>query len=122
MRLPNYPEPEPYDRSDPETWQMTEEEIQMSTDPRSLKQLAQEAMDVQNACNPLGVSKSYAKAVQELRSRLELDNLPCDTDSICVHPVNQLWASKLHSLACMGMSHHEPYENAYNECKRLASS
>lgn len=37
---------------------------------RSIPELAQEALDIQNACNPLGLTKSYAKALSELMTAL----------------------------------------------------
>ena len=40
---------------------------------RTIKELAREALDIQNACNPLGLSKGYARALQELREALEAE-------------------------------------------------
>lgn len=90
--------------------------------PRTLKQLAQEAIDVQDACNPLGVSKGFARALQDLRERLTMDGLPDDTPTITYHCVHQLWASKIHDLARMGLSDFNQFNDAYDKCKALAES
>jgi hypothetical protein len=84
---------------------------------RTLQELAQEAIDIQNACNPLGLSKGYAKALQELRELLEQQGY---TDVLCKHPINQLWASKLHDLARMGLSDTDCYGKAYDACLQMA--
>src|SRR5262245_59053207 len=90
------------------------------TDVRTIKELAAEALDVQDACNPLGVSLGFAKAMRELRNRLEFEELPSDTESICQHSIHQMWASKIHDLARLGLSDAERFERAYDACRRLA--
>lgn len=87
--------------------------------PRTLKELAQEALDIQNACNPLGLSKGYAVSLQELHDRLSLNGLPNDTQAMRDHPINKLWASKLHDLASLGLSDTDRYGDAYRACKIL---
>ena len=87
---------------------------------RSIKELAQEAIDVQNACNPLGLSKGYAESLQELVNYLRANDLPSDTRTMCNHPINQLWVSKLHDLGNMGMSDIERYGRALRGCELLA--
>jgi hypothetical protein len=87
---------------------------------RTLKQLAAEAIQVQNACNPLGLTKSFAATTQELRDRLSADGLPSGTDDIKGHPIFRLWASKLHDLASMGLSDTDRYGEAYHACLTLA--
>lgn len=89
---------------------------------RTLKQLAQEAIDIQDACNPLGLSKGYAAALTDLREALEAAGQLCDTLAISRHPVNQMWTSKLHDLAGMGWSQQDTYGRAYEECKKLSSN
>lgn len=84
---------------------------------KTLKQLAQEAIDVQNACNPLGVSKRYAAMLTELRAQLNWTGEPNDTDAIRRHPINRMWASKLHDLAGMGLSDMDRYSEAYHWCQ-----
>jgi hypothetical protein len=85
---------------------------------RTLRELAQEALIVQDACNPLGVTKGYATALSDLREALAAAGLPCDTQSLCSHPVNRLWASKVHDLASMGFSDSDRYGDAYRWCRQ----
>jgi len=85
---------------------------------RTLRQLAQEALDVQNACNPLGLSRSYAEALSDL---FENRRLPASTGDVCSHPINRLWASKLHDLAGMGISDTDRYGEAHRACQALAA-
>ena len=87
---------------------------------RTIKQLAQEAIQIQDACNPLGLSKGYAAALTDLRDALAAGGLPCGTLEISRHPVNQLWASKLHDLAGMGWSQEDTYGRAYDACKWMS--
>lgn len=65
---------------------------------KTLSQLALEALQVQDACNLLGVSLSVASAVRDLRDALKAAGLPCDTTSVNRHPICKLWASKIESL------------------------
>lgn len=87
---------------------------------RSIKELAAEAIAVQNACNPLGVSKGYAAGLQELADKLREVGEPCGTRDICNHPIHRLWASKVHDLAGMGLSDCDRYGEAYDACQKLA--
>ena len=87
---------------------------------RSLAELACEAIAIQDACNPLGVSNAYAVALADLRKALDRQCLPSDTKALCLHPINGLWASKIHDLAGMGLSNTDSYSIAYEECKKLA--
>ena len=58
---------------------------------RNLKQLAQEAIAVQNACNLSGVVHGFSRAISELRQ-----NLPnAGTEQINRHPICVLWGSKI---------------------------
>jgi hypothetical protein len=87
---------------------------------RPIKQLAEEALAIQNACNPLGLTKGFSGAIQDLADNLRATNQPSDTRAICRHPILRLWASKLHDLAGMGSSDTERYGEAYDACKGLA--
>lgn len=88
-------------------------------DGRTIKELAQEAINVQHACNPLGLTKGLARSLQTLRERLEADGLPHDTQAICGHPIFRLWVSKLHDLAGMGLSDDAQFTIAWNACTEL---
>lgn len=61
---------------------------------RTIKELAKEALDVQDACNLSGVVHAFSRAITDLRA-----NLPnAGTDEINRHPVCVLWADKIRSL------------------------
>jgi hypothetical protein len=66
-------------------------------DTRTLVQLAREALDVQNACNPLGISRSFARAMLRLRDLLEAEGKG-GTRALCEHPIAVAWASKISDL------------------------
>jgi hypothetical protein len=86
---------------------------------KKLSDLAREALLVQNACNPLGLTKSFAVATQDLADALRELGASA-LDAVCRHPVFRLWASKLHDLAGLGLSDPDRYRQAYRECERLA--
>lgn len=93
---------------------------------RSLKALAQEAIDIQNACNIRGVSKSFAEVVDEVHELLAFEamvgsGIPARYPHTRFHPVVKLWASKIHDLTCMGLSDMDAYHEAYEACKAMAA-
>lgn len=59
---------------------------------KTLKELAQESLDVQNACNLTGVAHGMARAIGELRDVLG------NWDEANVHPIALLWVDKLAQL------------------------
>lgn len=66
---------------------------------RTLKQLAQEALDVQDACNLCGVAQSFARAMIDLGEHTR------GTDERNMHPISVLWADKIAHLTgtqCLG--------------------
>ena len=83
----------------------------------TLQELAKEAIEVQDACNIGGVSRRFAQVVQEVRVA---DHSGSGTDFWNRHPIIQLWASKIHSLAGMGFSEIEEFSKAYDACLELA--
>jgi hypothetical protein len=83
---------------------------------KTLKELAQEAIDVQDACNLSGVVHGWHRAMEDLCDILR----DSGTDGRNTHPINQMWASKCHDLARMGTSDWEQYSKAYDACKKLA--
>ena len=82
------------------------------------KRFYKDAIDVQDACNPLGVTKGFAQVTQAI-----WDDMPEGTaksmDALQRHPVFVMWAAKIASMARVdfGIS---AFEHAYNECKRIA--
>ena len=61
---------------------------------KNLKELAQDALDVQSASNLSGVVKGFDRAIADLRSHIP----DISTDKLNVHPICILWASKIASL------------------------
>lgn len=77
---------------------------------QSLKQLAQTAIELQDACNLSGLIHRWSRDISHLRQH-------CDAahTQVNVHPINVLWASKVVSLTG------ELDSAAYEECRRLAN-
>jgi hypothetical protein len=59
---------------------------------KTLQELAKEALDVQDACNILGVTKGFARVVQEL-SEIEKNR-----SKLAIHPIIILWMDKLNDM------------------------
>ena len=60
---------------------------------KALRRLAQNALNVQNASNLVGLAQGFCEALQELR---ELENL--DDAALSNHPVTLAWVDKLASV------------------------
>jgi hypothetical protein len=83
---------------------------------KTLKQLAQEALDVQDACNLSGVVISFTRVIQDLK--LHYPGL--STSEFNVLPINAMWADKIASLTgVQGVSGVE-YSGLYDRVKALA--
>ena len=90
-------------------------EVQKSKPPRSIQELAKEAIEVQNACNLSGVVLSWSQAILDLRA-----NLPdAGTATINHHPINVMWASKVQSLTGV-FCEQDMFSKAYLEVQQLA--
>lgn len=86
--------------------------------PRTLKQLAQEALDVQDACNLSGVVHSFSRAITDLR-----ENLPdAGTSEINNHPICRLWADKIAHLTHTQHASFTVMTDAYDAVKKLAGA
>lgn len=86
----------------------------MTTPQRTLAQLAKEAIEIQDACNPLGLTKAYARAIQEL---YEIHNRQIGTDDLNHHPINKMWIHKLASLAYIDIAVSDnTFSEAYSWC------
>jgi hypothetical protein len=68
---------------------------------RTLKDLAKEALDVQDACNLSGVVHSFSRVITDLREIARAEGWE-DTDKINAHPVCVLFADKIVSLTLCG--------------------
>jgi hypothetical protein len=64
---------------------------------KTLKELAQESLDVQNASNLSGVVHGFSRAITDLRAHLESEP-GFSTYKLNVHPICQLWSDKIASL------------------------
>ena len=81
---------------------------------RCMKELAKDAINVQDACNLSGVVHSFSKIIGELREIARLEGWE-GTDKINRHPVCILFADKIASLACPGSSiNGSEFTSAYN--------
>jgi hypothetical protein len=81
------------------------------SDERTLRDLALEALAVQDACNLSGVVHSWSRSISRLRE-LGVSN----TIDINHHPINKLWASKVCHLTGMDMG---SFSEAYLACQRM---
>ena len=91
---------------------------------KTMKELALQAIEVQNTCNLSGVAASFAEAILDLKYALVDMNVAgglVGTEQINTHPIAQLWASKIHDLARMGLSDLDRYGEAYKACQELAA-
>jgi hypothetical protein len=82
---------------------------------RTLQQLAQEALDVQNACNPRAVARGLVRALDDLDA---LKNL--GTDALCAHAVTRAWVDKLASLAGIQDVGNDAAIRALDGCQAMA--
>ena len=85
---------------------------------RTWKELASDALQVQDACNLSGVVQSFARVVTEVRRRLDFEG-NCGTDAVNTLPVCVLYSSKIGSLTSSesARAFREAYEWA---CERKA--
>ena len=88
-------------------------------DMEALRELAQQGVVVQDAVNLSGLVHAWSDAVARLRAALD----PCaGTDRINCHPISQLWADKLASLAGLGGGRRdERVLQAFAVCELLAA-
>ena len=72
--------------------------VEQPADTRSMRDLANEAIRVQDACNMSGIVLSFGRSIARLRVLLrEMDRE--STYEINDHPIVKAWASKIHDLA-----------------------
>lgn len=83
-------------------------------DTRSISELATEALQVQDACNLSGVVHSFSRAISRLRVLLDAEGKG-GTSNLNMHPICQLWADKIRSLAGS-----QEYSDAYRIVSELA--
>ncbi len=86
---------------------------------KTLQQLADDALQVQNACNLQAVIKGMDRMITDLK---EIHHNQLDTIGIRHHPIVRMWASKVHDLADMGLSDMDAYGRAYAWCQEQAAN
>ncbi len=59
---------------------------------KSLKNMARDALDVQDACNLSGVVRSFVNVIDDVRA------ISPGNRDWCRHPIIKLWADKIASL------------------------
>jgi hypothetical protein len=79
---------------------------------RTLKQLAQEALDIQNACNLSGVTYSFGKMMNDLCELCQ------NTAQRNTHPIVTLYLDKMNSLNGI-QEYNSNVFRAYEECEKL---
>jgi len=94
-----------------------ERRSQMAEDKRTLRDLAIEALLVQDACNLSGVVHGFSRAIQRLRELLP----DAGTTEINQHPISQIWADKIASLTRTQLNNSwAPAAYSYAETLRAA--
>lgn len=85
---------------------------------KSLKELAQEAILLQDGCNLSGIVYSFSRSISDVREHLRAEGKE-STDNVNQHPICILYASKIASLTnCeIGSEFHEAYKWAQEQVK-----
>jgi hypothetical protein len=81
----------------------------------SIRKLAAEALEVQDAVNLTAVAKCFATVVSQVRASLIEDGLPCDSLSVRHHPVVRVWADKIYDLC----GRDRDITEAFTACQKL---
>ncbi len=87
----------------------------------TLAELAETALQVQDACNLSGVVHSWSKVVSALWDHAHAGTLEHNTGTVNTHPINVLFVDKLAQLAGHYIPYNERYSESYAACKELAS-
>lgn len=89
---------------------------------KTLKELAQRTLAVQDASNLSGVVISWGTFIVELREALtQLWGRTPDTESVNSHAFNVMWADKVSSLTGMQSGDEQSYyASAYDATKKIA--
>ena len=89
----------------------------MNEDNRTMEQLGQEALLVQDASNLSGVVHSFSRAISRLRVLLREQGME-STEAVNTHPVCVLFSSKIASLT--NSESMSCFHSAYKDCARLS--
>jgi hypothetical protein len=85
-------------------------------DERTLAQLAQEALTVQDACNLSGVVHGWSRSISRLRELLP----GAGTNEINRHPISQMWAYKIYEMTGCASTSCEEFSRTYAAVRELA--
>lgn len=77
------------------------------------RDLAAQALNVQDACNLSGVVHGFARAIGDVRTLLESEKRG-GTDAVNNHPVCRLWADKVASLTGTQSFGRDEIQQAYS--------
>ena len=83
---------------------------------RNLQQLAQEALDIQDACNVCGLASGMHRSLCDLLAHARIRGL--GTDWVNRNHITRLWIDKLACLA--GVQGVEVHIQSYHWCQTLA--
>lgn len=86
---------------------------------KTMQELAKDAMQVQDACNLSGVVHGWSRAMKDLIQNLRDSGQYTGTDQINSHPINRMWASKVHDLTGLGLSDTKTFSDAFDEVLTL---
>lgn len=84
----------------------------------NIKVEAEKCLGAQNACNLSGVIIGMNIARQVI---LDNGGREKGTDWFRLHPIMQMYASKINDLCNMGLSDSEAFSRAYRLCQRMAA-
>jgi hypothetical protein len=93
-------------------------EIEPGVRLKSIRRLAEDAIEVQDACNLSGVAQSFARAIVHLRRYLAAVGEDSGTLAVTIHPIVTLWLDKMRDLN--GRPSAWDFMNAYDECRKIA--
>lgn len=82
---------------------------------KTIKELAQDALDVQSACNLSGVIHAFSRTITKLRELLP----GVGTDAINTHPICILWSDKIAALTGTQTIGHDNVSAAYDAIYKL---
>jgi hypothetical protein len=97
----------------------------ISTCPKKvLAELAKEAIDIQDACNPYSLSWEFWQMTRQLHLTLSsIVDADVDADVVRHHPIWKLWVAKLAKMACisgvLSSSQMSKYRRALKTCMKL---
>jgi hypothetical protein len=95
----------------------------MNDDNRTIQELAQNALDCQDACNLSGVVHSFSRDITRLRTLLNAElGEKFSTTKLNQHPICQLYVDKMRDLSGFYFAETDGahFSRAYNWCKENA--